>query len=98
MMPSKGGAQICIALYFKIDCGGSSFDHIQKLISPLKTAFLGRRKIPLKSLKVPEPSPVPAAERPQYSQGPGASTYLKLRQSITGVYLHTWIEFANTSV
>lgn len=46
MMPSKGGAQIRIALYFKIDCSGISFDHIQKLISPLKTAFFFCSKIP----------------------------------------------------
>lgn len=39
MMLSKGGVQICIELYFKIDCSGISFHQVQKLISPLGTAF-----------------------------------------------------------
>lgn len=59
MMPSKGGVQICIALYFKTDCSGISFYQVQKLISPLETAFSCEKS--LSSLKVSEPLPVLAA-------------------------------------
>lgn len=66
MMLSKGGAQICIALYFKTDCRGILFYQLQKLISPLEAAFFSCEKS-LNILKVPGPLPVLAAEKTHLS-------------------------------
>lgn len=63
MTLSKGGAQICIALYFKIDCSGISFYQVHKLISPLG-------KNPSTALKCLN---LCVLRRPEYPQGPGAS-------------------------
>lgn len=83
---SKGGAQICIALYFKTDCGGMSFYHVQKLISPLETASFCEKS--LNSPQLPEPLPVLAAEKTSVLTGTrGLSALMSTRviplQSIT---------------
>lgn len=81
---SRGGAQICITFYFKIDCSGIWFYQVKKLISPLATAFPVEKKKSLNSLKVPDR----CWEDLTWS-------FLPWRQCCVNVYLHTLIRFAH---